>query len=241
MLEFFLISADTMSVGPIYDLKDPEEAEEYLTNVGIEYRFQCFHEKIPDGCHRLGDFLEAVRRDDVRARKIFKENCEDNQHGHSCFKYGQHNMLGTGGPKDHYEAYSYFVKGCDATFGPSCHNAGLLHHLGRTHKTDTVDFVKTAEFMKRGCELNNLSSCHFLSTYYITGKPNLPQDLPQAFKLAKKACEAGHMFSCVNLSIMYKRGEGVDQDLKLSKQYEKFAQKLHKDQFEKSQTIKFGE
>ena len=33
----------------MYDLKNEEEAKEYIKNVGIEYRYQCYHEKRPDG------------------------------------------------------------------------------------------------------------------------------------------------------------------------------------------------
>ena len=32
-----------------YDLKDEEQAKEYLEKIGIEYRFQCYHEKNPEG------------------------------------------------------------------------------------------------------------------------------------------------------------------------------------------------
>lgn len=32
-----------------YDLKDEESIKEYIENLGIEYRFSCYHEKRPDG------------------------------------------------------------------------------------------------------------------------------------------------------------------------------------------------
>jgi hypothetical protein len=32
-----------------YDLRNEEEAKEYIDNLGVEYRFQCFHEKSPEG------------------------------------------------------------------------------------------------------------------------------------------------------------------------------------------------
>ncbi len=37
----------------MYDLKNEEEAREYLKNVNIEYSFQCYEEKSPEGCHLL--------------------------------------------------------------------------------------------------------------------------------------------------------------------------------------------
>lgn len=32
-----------------FDLKNEEEVKEYLENLGIEYRFGCYHEKRADG------------------------------------------------------------------------------------------------------------------------------------------------------------------------------------------------
>jgi len=49
-------------VAGLYDLKDEKQAQEYLDRIGIEYRFQCYHENLPEGCHRLADFLEAFRQ-----------------------------------------------------------------------------------------------------------------------------------------------------------------------------------
>jgi len=31
------------------DLKNEEEVREYLENLGVEYRFGCYHEKSPKG------------------------------------------------------------------------------------------------------------------------------------------------------------------------------------------------
>ena len=33
----------------MYDLKDEEQVKEYLKNIGIEYRYQCYQEKNPEG------------------------------------------------------------------------------------------------------------------------------------------------------------------------------------------------
>jgi hypothetical protein len=35
------------------DLKNEEEVREYLENLGIEYRFGCYHEKNPKGLFHL--------------------------------------------------------------------------------------------------------------------------------------------------------------------------------------------
>lgn len=34
---------------PAYDLRDEKQAKEYLKNIGIEFRFQCYSEKSAEG------------------------------------------------------------------------------------------------------------------------------------------------------------------------------------------------
>lgn len=70
----------------MYDLRDEKQAQEYLKTVEIEYKFQCYHEKEADGCHRLADLLEAFKQDFASAKKLFEENCEKKNHGLSCYK-----------------------------------------------------------------------------------------------------------------------------------------------------------
>jgi hypothetical protein len=33
----------------MYDLKNEDEAKEYIKNIGTEYRYWCYHEKNPEG------------------------------------------------------------------------------------------------------------------------------------------------------------------------------------------------
>nr|NP_001232115.1 uncharacterized LOC100190229 [Taeniopygia guttata]ACH44312.1 putative RIKEN cDNA 2010305A19 variant 3 [Taeniopygia guttata] len=46
---------------------DEEEVRAYLENLHVEYSYQCFKEKDPDGCQRFADYLDAVRKDFVAA------------------------------------------------------------------------------------------------------------------------------------------------------------------------------
>lgn len=61
---------------------------------------RCFSKVIQcsmlQGCHRLADFLEAVKKEFEMAATIFKTNCDNNKYGHSCFKYGNYKMVGRG-------------------------------------------------------------------------------------------------------------------------------------------------
>jgi cytochrome c oxidase assembly factor 7 len=97
------------------DFQDEAAVKDYLDRLGIEYRFQCFHEERPDGCHRLGDWLEFAKKDWAKAGRIFKSNCDLYEYGHSCFKYGNYLFLGRGmKEKDKTKATEYYKKGCDA-------------------------------------------------------------------------------------------------------------------------------
>lgn len=132
-----------------YDFKSESEVKEFLQNLGIEYRFGCYSEKKPEGiwvdisikmniypkfysiritvCHLLGDYLEAVKKDYEKARKLYKSNCDDYKFGKSCLKFGTYALLGKAGVKEDYRtAYEYFKKGCEQDVMDSCFNQGLL-------------------------------------------------------------------------------------------------------------------
>lgn len=222
----------------LFDLRDADQAKEYLDRIGVEYRFQCYHENRPDGCHRLGDYLDAFKHDWEKARLVYKMNCEKNLYGQSCFKYGNYSLLGRGGAKSMEEAFGAFTKGCDNGYSASCHNAGLMHHAGQIGKKD---FVKSAELLKRGCDAGNAPSCQMLSAYFITGMEGVEKDMKKAFEYAVSACEKGHMYACANVSRMYKLGEGAEQNQELSDKYKKRARELFRDVSESQRPILSGE
>ena len=120
--------------------------KEYLDRIGVEYRFQCYHEKRPDGCHRLADYLESFKSDWSRARSVYNMNCQENKYGPSCFKFGNYNLVGKAVAADFAEAYKSFLAGCDYGYGASCHNAGLMHHEAKIG--EKRDFVKAVEYLE---------------------------------------------------------------------------------------------
>lgn len=90
-------------------------------------------------------------------------------------------------------------------------------------------------------------ACHYLFGMYLSGVPKnvaeynphnpeknknieylIKSDMKQAFQFAKKACELGNMFACANVSMMYKKGDGVEKNEQESKRYFEIAQYLHK-------------
>lgn len=226
---------------PFYDLQDEQQAKEYLDKVGIEYRFQCYDEKRPDGCHRLGDYLEAFQRDYAKALTVYAKNCSENRYGASCFKLGQYRIAGRAGPKDVSGAFESYKAGCDCKYAASCHNAALLCQAGVASSDDKVKYAEAASFLKRGCELGDVPSCQLLSAYYITGKDGVERNMELAFGYAMKACEKGHLYACANVARMYKLGEGVDKNEELATQFLKRAKDLYKSAVEGERNITFSE
>ena len=98
-------------VGSGVDLKDSEEVADYIENLGIEYRFGCYHEKDPKACHLLGDYLESIKKDFSKALKLYMNNCDEYNHGHSCHKVAGYKYVGKACAKDGDESYEYFKKG----------------------------------------------------------------------------------------------------------------------------------
>ena len=212
--------------------------KEYLDRIGVEYRFQCYHEKRPDGCHRLADYLESFKRDWSRARSVYNMNCQENKYGPSCFKFGNYNLVGKAVAADFAEAYKSFLAGCDFGYGASCHNAGLMHYEAKIG--EKRDFVKAVEFLERGCTQGNVPSCAMLSAYYITGQDGVPKDMEKAFKYALTSCDSGHMIACANLSRMYKLGEGVVKNMEMSNKYRRRALDIQKSLTENERPILSG-
>jgi len=225
----------------VFDLKDEEQAKQYLDTVGVEYRFQCFSEGRADGCHRLADYFEAFKYEYDKALKLYAKNCDENHYGISCFKLGNYNFLGRACKEDFLAAFDAYRRGCAYGHGPSCYNAALLMEDGRGNADGRKDFVTAAELLRNGCKVNDMPACFRLSAYYITGKEGVNCDMQQAFKYAKIACDKDHILACHNLSRMYAQGQGTDQDQEKADFYKKKTKGLHKSLTEGTTEIKFGE
>jgi hypothetical protein len=76
-----------------------------------------------------------------------------------------------------------------------------------------------------------------LSAWYLVGSPLIPKDLSKAYEYGKKACDLGNCYSCANLSQMYKKGDGVQQDDKMAEQYRDKAKDLYDQMVKKQQPI----
>lgn len=215
-----------------YDLKDEEQAKAYIERVGVEYRFQCFHEKSPEGCHRLADYFESVKKEVERAAKMFKTNCDEYKYGHSCFKYGNYRIMGQGCEIDFDDGISYEEKGCKYGYNPACYQAGIF-----SLSKDRRNLPKAIKYLDLACLNDHPLACFNLSTLYMKEQSTLAKDMKKAFNYASKGCELGHMYSCVNLSIMYRRGDGIEQNAELADKFKKKAQDMRDEFVQLQKTI----
>jgi len=71
-----------------YDLTNPDEMQNYLTDIEIEYAYGCYDQKDAEACYRLAEFTRAIRSNNKKAGPIFKQSCDKDNHWHSCFKQG---------------------------------------------------------------------------------------------------------------------------------------------------------
>ncbi|XP_026748497.2 cytochrome c oxidase assembly factor 7 homolog [Galleria mellonella] len=241
-----------------YDLKREDEVKEYIENLGIEYRFGCYKEKKPEVCHLLGDYLEAIKKDFEKAAKVFKSNCLDYNFGKSCLKYGNYALVGRGNIKGSpSEALPYFEKGCELNDPTACLHAGMILTATGPGINVKRDVPKGYNYLKKSCDQKDDMACHYLSGMYLTGVPKnvsdfnphnpeknknidylIKPDKKQAFQFALKGCEYGNMYACANVSVMYKKGDGVEKNEEESKKYFTIAQNLQK-AHETTKEIKF--
>lgn len=89
------------------------------------------------------------------------------------------------------------------------------------------------------CSKNHAEACHHLSAIYMDGEDSisLAKDMSKAFEFAVKACDLGSMYACVNVSIMYKKGDGVEMDQTKSEKYKNKAVEMKKEEQQSRQII----
>jgi len=238
-------------VGAGVDLKDSDEVKEYLDNLGVEYRFGCYHEKDPAACHLLGDYWEGIKKDFIKALRIYTTNCDEYKHAHSCHKVAGYKYIGRVCKKDPDEAYDYFSKACQFGYYPSCLSAGLLDSANpyseSYERKVAPNPAKAKEAYKRTCDLGEVNggqaeACHRYAAMFIKGtKGACEKNMEEAFKYSLKACELGSMAGCVNVSMMYAKGEGTEKNPVAAKEYGDIATEMMAQLKQEQARLKFQE
>jgi len=241
-----MVLGSSAGVGAGVDLKDSEDVADYIENLGIEYRFGCYHERDPKACHLLGDYWESVKKDFVKALKIYTTNCDDYKHGHSCHKVAGYKYVGKVCTKNADEAYDYFKKGCDSGYASSCLSAGLLDSA-KPNKNYTRSVPPNPSlalgYYKKACDEGEIAeACHRYSAMFIRGiKDVCEKNMAEAFKYSLKACELGNLGGCVNVSQMYSKGDGTDKNPVAAKEYGDIAAEMLSQLKEQQAKLKFAD
>ncbi|CAM1329165.1 COA7 (predicted) [Pycnogonum litorale] len=221
-----------------YNFRKEEEVQEFLKNLGIEYRFSCYSEKKPDGCHLLGDYMEGIKKDYKAAGKVYGHSCNTYNFGKSCLKLGNYHLIGRGGCKqDDSEAFKLYEKGCRANCYESCVKAGIM--LTCTDTTIPTDVNKALRYFETACQNGDGDSCHQVASLYINDKHGI-KNMVKAFEYSIKACDSDNVYACANVSMMYDKGVGTTENKTLAKKYKEKALDLQDQLLNLQQQLKFG-
>ena len=159
---------------------------------------------------------ETVKPDYDKALKLFKDGCDLN-FGNSCNILAEFYKSGLGVPVDLEKANELYKKGCKLYSGVACVNLAL------TYLEDSKqDIVKAASLLEKGCNLDDYGiACVSLGTLYKDGdkENNIARDLSRAKALFQKGCDLNVSEGCGQLGSMYAKGEGVEQNFALAKNY----------------------
>ncbi|KAJ8279016.1 hypothetical protein COCON_G00060820 [Conger conger] len=145
----------------LINFEDEKEVKQFLDNLGVEYSYQCHKEKDPEGCQRLADYLEGIKKNFDAAAQVLKHNCEVNGHGESCYKLGAYHITGKGGVSECLKkAYSCFMK--------SCESGGWVGRArGSSPSTHSSSVKQIATVVYHIAEAGNLS--HYCSATKFVG------------------------------------------------------------------------
>uniref|UniRef100_A0AC34QVN4 Uncharacterized protein n=1 Tax=Panagrolaimus sp. JU765 TaxID=591449 RepID=A0AC34QVN4_9BILA len=209
-----------------------KERQEYVKNVGIEYRFGCYEEKRADSCHLLGEYFEAIEQNFKKSLELFRDNCEKKEYPKSCYKYAMYLLSG----KECVPSFEKMIKpleiACNGKIPLGCRYLGLVYWNG--DEKQQPNSKKAENAMKRACELEDADACWMLSTWYLgpqakfispkgekkdkkTGQ--LERNPEKALEFGIRACEMNIPQACANVSRMYRIGDGIPKNPDKAKEY----------------------
>lgn len=189
------------------------------------------------GCEELGDSYyngSGIKKDKKLGFFYRKKSCDLAQipkdtlisetgllGGTSCVKVGRMYYNGEGIAKNKQLALKYFDIGCGVS-GYHCGDYVQYFYNGYNGESIKVpqDYEFAFKLAKKGCELNDGTSCNYLGILYQKGKGTV-QDFKKAFMAFQKLCYEGTIgrvgyqeIGCYNLALSYANGQGVKQNYK---------------------------
>ncbi|XP_015787514.1 cytochrome c oxidase assembly factor 7 [Tetranychus urticae] len=230
-------------------LKTAEEVAEFIENLGIEYKFNCIHEKDPEGCYLLGQWFEQEKFDFKSAADIYKKGCDELNYSKCCDRLASFHFYGKAVEKDYTKARDYWIKGCYDTKGLtprdptlSCYHGGQML-AGANNETNDIKDIKpepekAIEMLDKACKLKLPQACQTLHEYFLFGEKSIPKDAKKALEYGLIGCDYSNYICCHNTYQMLSKGDVVPKDLDKAKELKA---KIEEMNYQMSHEIRFGQ
>lgn len=95
--------------------------------------------------------------------------------------------------------------------------------------------------MEKACDNRHSEACYIASNIHFSGTKEIesPPNKVKFLEYSIKACNLNELKGCVNASIVYKKGDGVPQDLELAQKFKEKALDIQR-QIKEEKGIKFS-
>lgn len=90
-------------------------------------------------------------------------------------------------------------------------------------------YQKREHYVFKKCQIFTWKNRFEPLALYISGAEGIPQDKNKASKLFLTACNKGNIFACMNLSRMYKTGDGIEKSEEKATYYKSKAKEIRDD------------
>ncbi len=140
---------------------------------------------------------------------------------------------------DFKEAFKYSLISCGLGNPNACYLASNIE-FNEDHGEEK-DFKRATGLLEKACDNGVVYSCVRLFDVYLNAsKYGLERNPNRALSSTIKACDMGYYPGCVNASIMYKKGDGIPKDEKLSKVYKEKTDSLVRTMKKSAVGVSFG-
>jgi len=124
---------------------------------------------------------------------------------------------------------AYFIeKACKFGNSQACSALASFKLSGTGCEQDTASGISLLE---NSCENNDAAACLKLGSLYLRPKAEygIERDPHKAFSFIKPCCELGHPNCCQILAVMYRKGDGVEQNNELFEKYKHLTKRILKE------------
>ncbi|KAJ3598915.1 hypothetical protein NHX12_032878 [Muraenolepis orangiensis] len=167
----------------LINFEDEQEVKQFLDNLGVEYSFQCYKEKQPEG--GVTKCLQTAYSCFMRSCNAGGKKSTDACHNIGLLAHDGRAM--EGGAADATIARRYYEKACAEGFAPSCFNLSALLIDGNIRGLKP-DMAMALKYATRACELGHVWGCANASRMYKLGD-GTEKDQKKAEELKNRAQE----------------------------------------------------